>query len=97
MSLKGRKREREEPCFICSHYHNFEAGEPCAVCGHGPVAVEALVSSGPFPTEVVPDFLYLGSYDQASRAELLRSMGIKRILNVRRRRAAAGGGTAALL
>lgn len=65
-------------------FHNYEAGEPCSVCGHGAsVMEEAPPSASPFPTEVVPDFLYVGSYDQASRAELLRAMGIKRILNVR--------------
>lgn len=83
--MKGRKRERENPCFICGHYHNYEAGEPCAVCGHAPAC--AAEPQGPtvgaFPTEVVPGFLYLGSYDHASRSELLKAMGIKRILNVR--------------
>ena len=80
----SRKRERENPCFICNHYHNFEAGELCTVCGHGPAAtVERAPPPSAFPTVVVPDLLYLGSYDQAARAELLKAMGIKRILNVR--------------
>jgi hypothetical protein len=80
----SRKRERENPCFICNHYHNFEAGEPCSVCGHGPAAaVERAAPPSAFPTLVVPDFLYLGSYDHAARAELLKAMGVKRILNVR--------------
>ena len=81
----SRKRERENPCFICNHYHNYEAGEPCSVCGHG--GPEPTVQRGPppsaFPTLVVPDLLYLGSYDHAARAELLKAMGVKRILNVR--------------
>ena len=80
----SRKRERENPCFICNHYHNFEAGEPCSVCGHGPAAaVERAAPPSAFPTLVVPDLLYLGSYDHAARAELLKAMGVKRILNVR--------------
>jgi len=79
----SRKRAREEPCFICSHWHNYEAGEPCSVCGHGPAAESAVSHGTPIPTEVLRDFLFLGSYDQASRCELLRAMGIKRILNVR--------------
>jgi dual specificity MAP kinase phosphatase len=89
----SRKRERENPCFICSHYHNYEAGEPCGVCGHGPACATARPAAPPsaFPTEVLPSFLYLGSYDHASRAELLKAMGIRRILNVR---AAQRGGRA---
>ena len=80
----SRKRERENPCFICNHYHNFEAGEWCTVCGHGPAAtVERAPPPSAFPTLVVPDLLYLGSYDHAARAELLKAMGVKRILNVR--------------
>ncbi|KNA13545.1 hypothetical protein SOVF_115750 [Spinacia oleracea] len=39
------------------------------------------VQSGAFPSEILPDFLYLGSYDNASRSELLKSQGISRILN----------------
>lgn len=34
------------------------------------------------PTTVVPGFLYLGSYDTASRQELLKAMNISHILNV---------------
>ena len=34
------------------------------------------------PTEVLPKFLYLGSYDHASRSELLKVMDITHILNV---------------
>ena len=82
----SRKRERENPCFICNHYHNFEAGEPCGVCGHGPASGGEARAPTPsaFPTEVLPGFLYLGSYDHASRAEVLKAMGVSRILNVRR-------------
>lgn len=31
---------------------------------------------------IIPGFLYLGSYDSASRSELLKTMGITHILNV---------------
>ncbi|CAN4094213.1 unnamed protein product [Withania somnifera] len=34
-----------------------------------------------FPSEILPEFLFLGSYDNASRAELLKTLGISRILN----------------
>lgn len=37
-----------------------------------------------FPSEVVPGFLYLGSYDHASRHEILKTFGVTHILNVRR-------------
>jgi hypothetical protein len=89
-SPKMKRKERENPCFVCGHYHNFEGGEVCGVCGHGPAAcVDTPPPSGAFPTEVLPNFLFLGSYDHASRAELLKAMGIKRILNVRLRAARA--------
>lgn len=86
--MGGRKRERENPCFICGHFHNYEGGEPCSVCGHAaaPAAPEGLVhdpSAGAFPTAVLQGSLYLGSFDQASRAEVLKAMGITHLLNVR--------------
>jgi dual specificity MAP kinase phosphatase len=34
------------------------------------------------PTTILNGFLYLGSYDTASRQELLKAMGITHILNV---------------
>ncbi len=37
-----------------------------------------------YPSEILPGFLYLGSYDNASRCELLKAMDITHILNVRR-------------
>jgi len=78
-----RKRERENPCGICGHYHKYEEGEPCGVCGHRP----PVLAGGPrqdsaFPSEVLRDFLFLGSYDNASRSELLKTVGISHILNV---------------
>ncbi|KAH9329688.1 hypothetical protein KI387_001796 [Taxus chinensis] len=78
-----RKRERENPCAICGHYHKFEEGEACGVCGHRLQGANEKSPHMPsaFPTEVLPTFLYLGSYDNASRAELLKAQGIVRILN----------------
>ncbi|KAI5081319.1 hypothetical protein GOP47_0004502 [Adiantum capillus-veneris] len=79
-----RKRERENPCYVCGHYHKFEDGEVCGVCGH---RLQDAGEKGPldtpsaFATEILPSFLYLGSYDNASRAELLKAQGITRILN----------------
>jgi len=77
------KREREEPCYICNHYHDYEGGEPCSVCGHRLVqnVEERVPVSSAFPSEIIPDFLFLGSYDNAARAELLKAMGIRYILN----------------
>ncbi|XP_073392417.1 protein-tyrosine-phosphatase IBR5 isoform X1 [Physcomitrium patens] len=77
-----RKRERENPCFVCGHYHKFEDGEVCGICGH---RLQEATEKGPqqsaFSTEILPQFLYLGSYDNASRAELLKTQNITRILN----------------
>ncbi len=39
-----------------------------------------------FPSEIVPGFLFLGSYDHASRHEILKTLGIGFILNVSARR-----------
>ncbi len=61
----------------------FEGGEPCSICGH--VIADTDKKSGHesvMPTTVVPGFLYLGSYDTASRQELLKAMNISHILNV---------------
>ncbi|XP_009616723.1 protein-tyrosine-phosphatase IBR5-like [Nicotiana tomentosiformis] len=79
-----RKRERENPCGVCGHYHKYEEGEPCGICGHRMAVVTDKGSSiqvSAFPSEILPEFLYLGSYDNASRAELLKTQGISRILN----------------
>ncbi|CAN1196636.1 Protein-tyrosine-phosphatase IBR5 [Linum perenne] len=87
-----RKRERENPCGICGHYHKYEEGEVCGICGHrlpdssssdAAAAVDRpSVHISAFPSEILPDFLYLGSYDNAARSELLKTQGISRILNV---------------
>ncbi|KAD2394397.1 hypothetical protein R6Q59_012857 [Mikania micrantha] len=78
-----RKRERENPCGICGHYHKYEEGEVCGICGHRmPVGVEKnTIQVSAFPSEILPEFLYLGSYDNASRSELLKTLGISRVLN----------------
>ncbi|XP_059276942.1 protein-tyrosine-phosphatase IBR5-like isoform X5 [Lycium ferocissimum] len=79
-----RKRERENPCGVCGHYHKYEEGEVCGICGHRMPDVTEKGSSiqvSAFPSEILPEFLFLGSYDNASRAELLKTLGISRILN----------------
>ncbi|WOK92951.1 protein-tyrosine-phosphatase IBR5-like [Canna indica] len=78
-----RKRERENPCDVCGHYHKYEEGEVCGVCGHRvPAASErAIHQSSAFPSEILKDFLYLGSYDNASRGEILKAIGVTHILN----------------
>ncbi|KAF9588799.1 hypothetical protein IFM89_016120 [Coptis chinensis] len=80
-----RKRERENPCGVCGHYHKYEEGEVCSICGHrAPEKSSAsggIIHMSAFPSEIFPDFLYLGSYDNASRAELLKAQGISHILN----------------
>jgi hypothetical protein len=79
-----RKRERENPCGICGHYHKYEEGEVCGVCGHRPpaAAVGARPHDSAFPSEILAEFLFLGSYDNASRSELLKTIGVSHILNV---------------
>jgi len=79
-----RKRERENPCGICGHYHKYEEGEVCGVCGHRPPAaspVGARQQDSAFPSEILKEFLFLGSYDNASRSELLKTIGVSHILN----------------
>ncbi|CAM0914103.1 unnamed protein product [Alopecurus aequalis] len=79
-----RKRERENPCGICGHYHRYEEGEPCGVCGHRPpqaAAAGAAPKDSAFPSEILPESLFLGSYDHASRAELLKAIGVSHVLN----------------
>lgn len=76
------KRDREEPCFICNHYHDYERGEPCQICGHVMTQCERRqLEHTVLPTVVIPGSLYLGSYDTASRSELLKALGITHILN----------------
>ena len=80
-----RKWERENPCGICGHYHRYEEGEPCGVCGHRLALTPAALTpkDSAFPSEILTEFLFLGSYDNASRAELLKTIGVSHLLNVR--------------
>ncbi len=61
----------------------YEGGEPCSVCGHrlAPPAISSQRASA-FPSAVLPSFLYLGSYDHASRSDALKMLEITHILNV---------------
>lgn len=80
-----RKRERENPCSVCGHYHKYEEGEVCGICGHRSASSAEKTTTlqvSAFPSEILPDFLYLGSYDNASRSGLLKTQGISRVLNV---------------
>lgn len=78
-------------------FHNppamqYYGGEPCAICGHrlempagcaaGAAPLPAVKPPSAFPSEIVPGFLFLGSYDHASRHEILKTLGIGNILNV---------------
>ena len=70
---------------ICDFRYDvqYEAGEPCTVCGHTLARTDDSANrNSAFPTEILPGFLYLGSYDNASRSELLKTVGITHILNV---------------
>lgn len=61
----------------------YENGEPCSICGHRQAPPEPKAqAAGAFPAEIIPGFLYLGSYDNAARSELLKTLGVTHILNV---------------
>ena len=67
-----------------AHAAQYENGEPCAVCGHTlTVADSSGQKVSAYPSTILPQLLYLGSYDNASRSELLKTLGITHILNVR--------------
>lgn len=61
----------------------FEGGEACGICGHVMTQLEKKQCETVMPTAIIPGFLYLGSYDTASRSEILKAMTITHILNVR--------------
>jgi hypothetical protein len=63
-------------------YMQYEGGEACSICGHQLSTAEASQRSSAYPSTILPQFLYLGSYDNASRSELLKALGITHILNV---------------
>lgn len=87
-----KRRQREEPCGVCEHFHNYEAGEPCGVCGHQMSSSSSSSSTSidtpfvhkesAFPSEILKDFLYLGTYDHSSRYQALKFHGISHILSV---------------
>jgi len=61
----------------------YEGGEKCGICGH--VLLPASQTAGKAstrPTEIIPGFLYVGSYDHASRLEMLKAMDISHVLSV---------------
>ena len=63
----------------------YEGGVPCSVCGHRlqqPTTDQGQQPSA-YPSEILPGFLYLGNYDNASRCELLKALDVTHILNVR--------------
>ena len=80
-NLRGGACERHSPLPIAPAVQ-YEGGEPCSTCGHTKADVQLAPHDAAQPTEVLPKFLYLGSYDHASRAELLKVMDITHILNV---------------
>ena len=54
------------------------------MCGHTlTVADSSGQKVSAYPSTILPQLLYLGSYDNASRSELLKTLGITHILNVR--------------
>ena len=61
----------------------YENGEPCSVCGHTLTVADPSQTASAYPSTILPQFLYLGSYDNAARSELLKTLGITHILNVR--------------
>ncbi|KAL9244304.1 hypothetical protein vseg_018092 [Gypsophila vaccaria] len=76
------KRERENACIICGHYHRYEEGEICGICGHKlPLISDNPIKFVAFPCEILPDFLFLGSFDHASNSQALHAQGISHILN----------------
>ena len=60
----------------------YEGGEPCSICGHVMIPAGGRGHESCMPTTILPGFLYLGSYDTASRQELLKAIGVTHILNV---------------
>eukprot|EP00882_Tetradesmus_deserticola_P033731 GHRQ01038556.1.p1 GENE.GHRQ01038556.1~~GHRQ01038556.1.p1 ORF type:complete len:156 (+),score=34.49 GHRQ01038556.1:333-800(+) len=59
----------------------YEGGEPCSICGHVMIPAAARDHDSCMPTTILSGFLYLGSYDTASRQELLKALGITHVLN----------------
>lgn len=72
-------------CLALTLLTRYEEGEVCQICGHCPASSNEQQGQqeSAFPSEILPGFLFLGSYDNASRAELLKALGISHIVNVR--------------
>lgn len=80
------------PCPSCYPSHavyncpqnlvQYEGGEPCSICGHVMLPIGTAHHESCMPATIISGFLYLGSYDTASRQDLLKSLGITHILNV---------------
>lgn len=60
----------------------YEGGEPCSICGHVMLPPGLAPHDSCMPATIISGFLYLGSYDTASRQDLLKAMGITHVLNV---------------
>lgn len=69
---------------LTSHppHKQYEGGEPCSICGHRLAPVQGGHLPSVIPSEIIPSFLYVGSYDHASRPDLLNTLGIGNILNL---------------
>ncbi|KAG5126884.1 hypothetical protein JHK82_027719 [Glycine max] len=72
-----------EMAFLVQDHRVVSQKKVCSICGHRiPVGLDKTsIQVSAFPSAVLPEFLYLGSYDNASRLELLKTQGISRILN----------------
>lgn len=80
------------PLFYFPHPHltarplfssQYLGGEICSVCGHTHIPEHDLIQTpSSLPSEIVPGFLFVGSYDHASRIELLKTLGINYVLNL---------------
>ncbi|KAL5710275.1 hypothetical protein ACHQM5_020860 [Ranunculus cassubicifolius] len=68
-------RMESRVCRVCGHEHK----EICGICGHN--SVKWGVISHPQASVILPDFLYLGDFNYAVRADLLEAQGISRVLN----------------
>jgi len=52
----------------------------CATCGHC-LPTSQTTQSSTLPSEILPGFLFLGSYDDSAKGELLKAMGVGFVLN----------------
>lgn len=68
--------------WLCLVRPQYEGGEPCSICGHVMLPPGTSPHESCMPATIISGFLYLGSYDTASRQDLLKAMGITHVLNV---------------